>query len=57
MTKMFQDTRKQDSSTMPKMFQDDENKIFPLFDDDYGSDNIEKLMEEYTTPIKKEKYI
>ena len=24
---MFQDTRKKDSSTMPKMFQDDENKI------------------------------
>ena len=56
-TKMFQDTRKKDSSTMPKLFQDDENKIFLPFDDDYGSDNIEKLMEEYTTPIKKEKHI
>ena len=32
---MFQDTRKKDSSTMPKIFQDDENKIFPLFNDDY----------------------
>ena len=53
---MFQDTRKKDSSTMPKMFQDDENKIFLPFDDHYESDNIEKLMEEYTTPIKKEKY-
>ena len=39
------------------MFQDDENKIFPPFDDDYESDNIEKLMQEYTTPIKKEKHI
>ena len=54
---MFQDTRKKDSSTMPKMFQDDENKIFPLCDDDYESENIEKLMEEYTTPINKEKHI
>ena len=54
---MFQGTRKKDSSTMSKMFQDDENKIFPLFDDDYEPDNIEKLMEEYTTPIKKEKHI
>ena len=45
---MFQGTRKKDSSTMPKIFQDDENKIFPPFDDDYGSDNIEKLIEEYT---------
>ena len=50
MNKMFQDT-------MPKIFQDDKNKIFPPFDDDYRSGNIEKLMEEYTTPIKKEKYI
>ena len=57
MTKMFQDTRKKDSITMPKMFQDDENKIFPPFDDDYESDNIEKLTEEYTTPIKREKHI
>ena len=57
MTKMFQDTRKKDSSTMPKIFQDDENKIFPPFNDDYESDNIEKLMEEYTTPIIKEKHI
>ena len=47
---MFQDTRKKDSSTTPK-------KIFLPFDDDYRSDNMEKLMEEYTTPIKKEKYI
>ena len=39
------------------MFQDGDNKIFPPFDDDYESDNIEKLMEEYTTPIKKEKHI
>ena len=52
---MFQDTRKKDSSTMPKLFQDDENKYFLPFDDDYGSDNIEKLMEEYTTSIKKRK--
>ena len=54
---MFQYIRKKDSSTMPKMFQNDENKFFPPFDDDYRSDNIEKLMEEYITPIKKEKYI
>ena len=57
MTKTFQDTRKKDSSTMPKIFQDDEHKMFPPFDDDYESDNIENLMEEYTTPIKKEKHI
>ena len=38
---------------MTKMFQDDENKFFSPFDDDYESDNIEILMEEYTTPIKK----
>ena len=41
---------------MTKMFQDKENNFFP-FDDDYESDNIEKLMEEYTSPIKKEKHI
>ena len=29
MTKMFQYIRKKDSSTMPKMFQNDENKNFP----------------------------
>ena len=29
---MFQGTRKKDSSRMPKIFQDDENKIFPPFD-------------------------
>ena len=40
-------------SEMTKMFQNDENYFFCLFDDDYESDNIEKLMEEYTTPIKK----
>ena len=54
---MFQGTRKKDSNTISKMFQDDENKIFPPFDDDYEPDNIEKLMEEYITPIKKEKHI
>ena len=54
---MPQDVRKKDSSTMTKMFQDDKTKIFALFDNNYESDSIEKLMKEYITPIKEKKYI
>ena len=30
--------------------------FFSPFDDDYESDNIEILMEEFTTPIKRKTY-
>ena len=46
-----------DLSTITEMLQDDETKVFPLFDNSYEPDNVKKLIDEYTTPIKKEKNI
>ena len=46
-----------DLSTITEMLQDDETKIFPLFNNSYEPDNVKKLIDEYTTPIKKEKNI
>ena len=42
---------------MPKMFQDDESKIFIPYDNKYESNVVKKLTEQYTNLIEKEKYI
>ena len=42
---------------MPKMFQDDQSKIFIPYDNKYESNLVKKLTEEYTNLIVKEKCI
>ena len=42
---------------MPKMFQNDKSKIFIPYGNNYESNVVKKLMEEYTNLIEKEKYI
>ena len=41
-----------DSNTMPKMFQDDENKFFIPYDNKYESHVVKKLTEEYAKTNK-----